>query len=387
MKSSPTAPTSRFTELVEDLSLGDFRESNQLTLLKNGDEIFPAMLEAIRGATESIEFLTYVFWRSKIATEFTDALSERAKAGITVRLLVDAAGGATISSRTVWKLERSSVHVAWFRPGSLRHIRRLNHRTHRKILLIDGHIGFTGGVGIADEWTGDTQDKNHWRETHCRIVGPACVDMHRGFAENWLEATKEKLEPIQEIPTSGTVAIHTTISASGGPRPTAVERLFMAIIVGARKKLWITSAYFVPSQTYVTALARAAKRGVDVRILTNGQLSNHRLTRLAGRSTYAKLLQAGVKIYEYQKTVLHAKIVTADGAYATLGSANLDERSLVLNDELNVSVTDPGVVSELDMQFLEDINNSVHIRRTHWQQRGLVDRVAEAGSSVFKKQL
>ncbi|HUD11746.1 MAG TPA: phospholipase D-like domain-containing protein, partial [Candidatus Saccharimonadia bacterium] len=308
-------------------------------------------------------------------------------AGVKVRLLVDAAGGASIGARTVWQLERSGVQVAWFRPGRFRHIHQLNHRTHRKILIVDGHIGFTGGVGIADEWSGAAQDKHHWRETHCRIDGPACVDLHSGFADNWREATRERLSPPEVTATPGEVSVLTTLSSSGKSRPTPMESLFTAIIATAKHRIWITSAYFVPSPSYVRELAAAAARGVDVRVLTTGRLSNHRVTQMAGRATYEQLLRAGVKIYEYEQTVLHSKIVTADKAFATFGSTNLDDRSLVLNDELNISFTDEKLVSALDLQFLQDLKNSRHIRSTHWYRRGWTSRAAEAYSSLFRGQL
>jgi cardiolipin synthase len=345
------------------------------------------MLEAIQGATSSIEFLTYVFWRSSIATQFAECLCERARAGVSVRILLDAAGGAKIGARTVWQLERAGVKVAWFRPGHIRYLLQLNHRTHRKILLVDGQVGFTGGVGIADEWQGGAQDKHHWRETHCRVQGPAALDLHVGFAESWREATGEHLPQPTPVPHKNDVWLHTTISTAHKQDRTSMERLFSAIIQGARRKLWITTAYFVPNERYVDLLSAAQKRGVDVRIFTNGNLSNHKLALLAGRATYTHLLSAGVKIYEYQKTVLHAKVMTADGIYATIGSTNLDDRSLVLNDELNLSVVDEEVVGLLDLQFLQDLKDAKHIRATRWYERGWINRVAETGSSVFRGQL
>ncbi|HUD11519.1 MAG TPA: phospholipase D-like domain-containing protein [Candidatus Saccharimonadia bacterium] len=382
-----TSDQERIVRAVERATGSKFRAGNQCTVLQNGDEIFPAMLQAIRGAKVSVEFLTYVFWRGSVASEFADALSERARAGVDVRLLLDAAGGATIGARTVWLLERAGVRVEWFRPGRFKYIRQLNHRTHRKILIVDGSVAFTGGVGIADEWRGSAQDKKHWRETHCRIVGPAVIDMHRGFADSWLETTGVRLEIPEPAAHKSDISVHTTISTSGDAGPTDMERLFMAVIKGARHRLWITTAYFVPSEYYVCALVAAAGKGVDVRILTNGNLSNHKLALLAGRASYSRLLDAGVKIYEYQKTVLHAKVMTADRCYATIGSTNLDDRSLVLNDELNVSVTDTGVVGALDLKFLKDLKESKHIRSTHWYQRGWVNQLAERGSSVFRGQL
>ncbi len=363
-----------------------FRPGNSLKLLQNGDEIFPAMLEAIRGAQSTIEFTTYVYWHSQIATEFADALCERAKAGVTVRLLVDAIGGAIMSTRTIGKLEQAGVHVAWFRPLRFGHLRQINHRTHRKILIIDGRIGFTGGVGIADEWNGRAQGPNNWRETHCRVSGPACQDLFEGFAANWFEATRERLVPPPIPPAAGSAAVLTTISVAG-PRPTAIERLFSTAIAAAQERLWITSAYFVPSAETVAALTAASLRGVDVRIITNGKSTNHKLTRHAGQASYETLIENGVKIYEYQRTMLHAKVITIDHSWATLGSANLDNRSLVLNDELNISIVDPTIIVQIERQFWQDIKASQHIRIALWHRRRWLERLAIAGSSVFSKQL
>jgi cardiolipin synthase len=388
-KSGPAAPPANpFLAAVEQATGTPYRPGNQFTVLQNGDQIFPLMLAAINSARTSIEFVTYVYWRSHIASQFADALCERARAGVSVRLLIDAVGGAVMNSRTVWQLERSGVQVAWFRPLRWPYLRRLNNRTHRKILLIDGHTGFTGGVGIADEWTGSAGDPQHWRETHCRIIGPACADLRAGFAENWREATHERLVLADSAPVSpaGPVAVHTT-SSTAGPQPTAVELLLHAAIATATRRLWITTAYFVPNAELAERLIAAADRGVDVRVLTNGPRTNHRITRLAGQAAYPALLAAGVHIYEYRPTVLHAKVVTADSTWATIGSTNLDDRSLVLNDELNVSVADPAIAAALDRQFLADLDHSTRLDRADWPQRHLAQRAAIAAASVFRHQL
>ena len=370
----------------EKVSGSEFRGGNELTILQNGQEIFPAMLEAIRGAQSSIEFVTYVYWHSKVATQFADALCERARAGVTVRLLIDAIGGAIMSTRTVGQLEQAGVTVAWFRPLRFGHLRQINHRTHRKILIIDGRIGFTGGVGIADQWDGDGSGPGQWRETHCRIVGPACVDLAAGFQDNWLESTGENLPvPLAPAP-AGSTAVLTTVS-SYGSRPTPMERLFEAAIAAASERLWITTAYFVPTPELTQALKAATARGVDVRVLTNGTGTNHKFTLHAGRASYAELILAGVKMYEYQRTVLHVKIITVDRQWATTGSTNLDYRSLVLNDELNISMLDPAIIARLDSQFLEDIKASRHVRIAAWQRRGWPQRLLEVSSKAFSKQL
>jgi cardiolipin synthase A/B len=376
----------RYSQILETVTGSPFREGNEFALLQNGDEIFPAMLKAIREAQQSIVFLSYVFWRSGITTEFAQAMMERARAGVQVRLLVDAFGGATISARTIWQLERSGVKVGWFRPGRWKHIRQFNHRTHRKILITDGRIGFTGGVGIADIWTGFGQDRRHWREIHCRIEGPAVIDMHAAFAESWLESTGERLSALTAVAPLGDVAVHTTTSTAG-VRPTRAEQMVTSVFAAASSRLWITSAYFVPSRGIVQSLAATAGRGVDVRVLTNGRATDHHITRFAGRAVYGPLLEAGVKLYEYQESVHHAKVMTADSAWGTIGSINLDARSLVLNDELNVSVVDPGIVAALEAQFLADLQRAEQITSAGWRLRGRLNRMAEYASSFFANQL
>jgi cardiolipin synthase len=339
------------------------RPGNSFALLQNGSEIFPAMIEAIRGAEHTVEFLSYVFWRSHIASEFAAALMERAQAGITVRLLVDAVGAATISARTIWELEKAGVQVGWFRPGRWKYLKRFNNRTHRKLLIIDGKVGFTGGIGIADEWTGFGVPHKEWRETHCRIEGPAVADMHEGFVE-----------------------IHTTISTAG-TRPTQAELLVEAVFSSAVKRLWITTAYFVPTPDVVSLLCAAAVRKVDVRILTNGPKTNHRVTRAAGRATYQDLLDAGVRLFEYQPTIHHSKVMTADNTWATLGSTNLDPRSLIIDDELNVSVSNNKIVDKLDAQFLADLKLAEEITAEAWAGRSRFDKIAEAAASLLAPQL
>jgi cardiolipin synthase len=392
MNTTPARPDiaaqKNYTKLVETSTGTPFRAGNDLVILQNGDEIFPAMLKAVRSAERTIEFSTYVYWKSDIATEFANALCERAKSGVEVRLLVDAVGAAIMNTRTVWQLERAGVKLAWFRPVRWPYLHKLNNRTHRKVLLVDREVGFTGGVGIADQWTGSADAPNHFRETHCRLAGPACADLLEAFAHNWHEATREQLEQPgpQHLYSAGNVDVHTTISTAG-PRPTAVERLFGAVIAASHRNLWITTAYFVPTDEFTSALEAAARRGVDVRVLTNGPLTNHRVTRWAGHGSYARLLAGGVKIYEYQGTVLHSKVITADQAWASLGSTNFDARSLILNDELNIEVVDAALVRLLDQQFLADLQRSRQITGSVWLRRRWTNRVAEAGAGLFRGQL
>lgn len=381
-----TGPT--FQAVTEAATSQLYRDGNRLVVYQNGDEIFPAMLSAISRAQHTVEFSTYVYWRSSIASQFADALIERAVSGVTVRLLVDAVGGAVMDSRTLWRLERAGVRVVWFRPIRLPYLHKFNNRTHRKILIIDGQIGFTGGVGIAAEWTGQTQDARHWRETHCRVDGPACIDLYAGFTENWREATGETMpEPPTPPAYPDGLAVQTVISTAGRHRPTAIDQLFAAVFARTTQRLWITTAYFVPSPAMCRLLSEAAARGVDVRVLTNGPLSNHKITRLAGRASYQGLLAAGVKLYEYQQTVLHAKAVTADGLWCTLGSANLDGRSLIHNDELNISVCDKALAAQIDDVFLQDLAQSHEILLDQWSRRPWLDRAGELSTYFVRGQL
>ena len=375
-------------EATVDATNRPYRPGNRITVYENGDTIFPAMLQAIRAARQSIEFCTYVYWKSDIATKFADALIDRAKHGVTVRLLVDAVGGAVMDTRTLWRLERAGVQMAWFRPVRWPYIHKLNNRTHRKILLVDEAVGFTGGVGIADEWTGSAADPAHWRETHCRIDGPACLDLREGFAENWFDATHETLPPVTQVPApAGEIEVQTTISTAGRHRATPIDQLFSTVFTQVRRRLWITTAYFVPSEQISSQLLGAAARGVDVRIITNGPLTNHRVTRLAGRSTFGPLLAAGVNIYEYQPTVLHTKIMLADSQWATIGSANLDGRSLVHNDELNIAFCEPGLVAQLEATFQQDQLRSRLVDPAAWAARGGRERLAEWAASLVRNQL
>ncbi len=364
-----------------------FRDHNSITVLKNGDEIFPAMLEAIRGAKESVELCTYVYWRGEIAHQIGDALIERSIAGVQTRLLLDALGSLKIEKELVQKMEDAGVKVARFRPPTWFGLHRLNYRTHRKILVIDSQIGFTGGVGIAEEWTGNAQDPEHWRDTHCRVDGPACIDLQAGFAENWAEATGEHLSiRDQKTIKPGNIAIQTTLSGAGKGSPSA-EKLMIDTFDAAKERLWITSAYFVPTGIIRKSLMRAVARGVDVRIITNGTYGNHQVTRWAGHVSYTPLLRNGIKLFEYQKTVLHAKVITMDNNWSLLGSVNIDNRSLALNDEIAISFKDLEITRLLDEHFEQDLKQSQEIKLQYWMERGFHKKALMHFSGLFRRQL
>ena len=387
----PPAPgTPDFARLVEALTAAPLRQGNRVTVLRNGDEIFPAMLDAIKAARQTVDFATYVYWTGSIAPQFADALAERARAGVEVNVLLDAVGAAKMERELVEQLETAGARVAWFRPVRWWTLHKLNNRTHRKILVVDGQLGFTGGVGIAEEWTGNAQDAGHWRDTHVRVEGPATRDLLGGFLDNWAEATQCVLTGRDHLPDidgfdDGVQVQVTRSTAQKGS--TDAEHLFYAAIACARERLWLTTAYFAPRRAFVDALCAATARGVDVRVLVNGPHIDKEAVRQAGRRTYDRLLACGGRIFEYQRTMLHAKVMAVDSAWATVGSINFDNRSFALNDELNLSVRDPAVVAELEKHFLDDTDDAVELDLARWRARPLPAKAKELGSALVRREL
>jgi cardiolipin synthase len=387
----PPAPgTTDFARLVEALTVAPLRQGNRVTVLRNGDEIFPAMLEAIRSAEETINFATYVYWTGSIAPEVAAALAERAEAGAKVNVLLDAVGAAKIDRALVERLECSGATVAWFRPPKWYTLHKLNNRTHRRILVVDGKVGFTGGVGIAEEWTDDCRDPGHWRDTHVRVEGPATRDLLGGFLDNWAEATQCILSGPDHLPDVSGVddGIQVQVTRSTAQKgSTDAEHLFYAAIACARERIWVTTSYFAPRRAFVNALCAASAGGVDVCVLTNGPHINRQVVRQAGRHIYQRMLDCGVRIFEYQRTMLHAKVLIVDANWATVGSINWDNRSFALNDELNLSVRDRAVVAELERHFLADLDDAVELEAAAWRARPAVVRARELVSAAIRREL
>ncbi|HEX6675694.1 MAG TPA: phospholipase D-like domain-containing protein [Actinomycetes bacterium] len=387
----PPAPGSPdFARLVEALTIAPLREGNRVKVLKNGSEIFPAMLDAINAAEKTVDFATYVYWTGSIAPQFADALADRARAGVEVNVLLDAVGAAKMEPALIERLEESGATVAWFRPVRWWTLNKLNNRSHRKILVVDGRVGFTGGVGIAEEWTGNCEDPEHWRDTHVRVEGPAARDLLGGFLDNWAEATNRILSGREHLPDiagfdDGVQVQVTRSSAEKGS--TDAEQLFYAAIACARERLWLTTAYFAPRRAFVDALCDAVRRGVDVRVLVNGPHIDRALVRRAGQHMYDQLLARGVRIFEYQRTMLHAKTLAVDSTWATVGSINFDNRSFALNDELNLAVRDPAVVATFEKHFLADLDDAVELDLDAWRARPLAQRAREVGGALLRREL
>lgn len=385
----PPPGTSAFARLVESWCGAPARDGNRVEVLRNGEEIFPSMLEAIASATRTVDFSTYIMWAGDTATTFAEALMDRARAGVNVNVMLDAWGSAQMDRTLVTRMEEAGARFVWFRTPRWYTLDKLNNRSHRRILVIDGRVGFTGGMGVAEEWAGDAAEPGSWRETHLRVEGPAVRDLVGAFADHWVEETGEVLggDHLPELTAfDDGVAVQVSKSSASGGRA-AAEALIFAAIVGARDRLWLTTAYFAPRRALVDALVEAAERGVDVRILVNGPNIDKEVVRRVGQRSYAGLLEGGVRVFEYQRTMMHAKVVLADDCWANVGTANFDNRSLSLQDEMNCSVVDAGLVAELEKHFLHDFDGSEEILLERWRERPLRARAFEAAAESVRHSL
>ena len=365
-------------------------EGNLVDVLVNGDQIFPAMLEAIGEAERTIDLLTFVYWRGGIGRTFGDALSEKARSGVRVRVLLDAWGCSSIDPGLVSEMEDAGVRVRWFRPLHRLQPTKANHRTHRKVMIVDEATGFTGGVGIADEWCGDARNPDEWRDTHFRVRGPAVDGLRAAFLDNWLETDPEifdaSIDRFPDQPQPGGAVIQCVRSASEVGW-SEVATLLLSLLQLAEDRIRITTAYFVPDDELVGNLAAASDRGVTVEILLPGPHIDKRFVQLAGEAVYDRLLEHGVRIWEYQPTMMHAKIMTVDGLVANVGSANFNARSTELDEEINLVALDPDLVALLDRQFDADLERSEEIEPGRWEDRSVVRRVLEGITKPLRKKM
>jgi len=362
---------------------------NRTRALVNGDEIFPEMLEAIRGARKSITFEMYIYWKGAIGEQFTAALEERARSGVKVHVMIDALGSQKIEKTVLGRLRDAGARVELYNPVRWDTIARMNNRTHRKIMVIDGAVGFTGGAGIGDEWSGDAQDANHWRDTHFRLEGPAVAQMQAAFMENWIEVTGEVLhgpEYFPELrPVGGELAQFVVSSPGGGGE--SAQLLYLMSIAAAQRSIQLSAAYFVPDDNEVRQLVEARERGVRVQIIVPGPATDSAAVRRASRSTWGELLRAGVEIYEYQPTFYHVKVMTVDGLWVTVGSTNFDTRSFSTNDEANLNVYDRAFAAEGERIFERDLGRSRRITLEEWEARPLREKLLEHAAGLLSSQL
>ena len=346
-------------------------DGNRVETLVNGERIFPAMLDAISKARRSVTFESYIYWKGDVGKRFADALAERARAGVKVHVLLDWAGSHKMDQDSVNEMGRAGVQfVKYHRPQWYR-FKHLNHRTHRKLLVVDGTVGFTGGVGIADEWNGDAQDSIHWRDTHFRVEGPVVAQLQGAFADNWTQATGTVLTGDDYFPALSPAGASRAqmfkSSIEGGAE--SMQLMYMLTLASATKSIDLSMAYFIPDELAMDHLVAAAKRGVRVRIILPGEHTDSHLVRSASRSSWGRLLAAGGEIYEYQPTMFHCKVLVVDGVWTSVGSTNFDSRSFRLNDEANLNVYDPGFASLQSAQFERDLLRARRITYREWQER------------------
>ena len=366
-----------------------FTEGNAITVLRNGDEIFPAMLDAIRGAQHSVDLMTFVYWKGWPAREFADALCDRAKSGLRVRVLIDALGGLRIEQGIIESMEDSQVDVHWFRKPWLKSPFKQNHRGHRKVCIVDETIGFTGGVGIAEEWGGDARDQTEWRDTHFRVEGPAVDGLAAAFIQDWAETGRplyDECDRFPDQPKPGPAAVQ-VVRGSASIGWDDIHTVWYVLMRSAQQRIRLQSAYFSPDGAIRAALKEAVGRGVEVDVLLPGPHADKRVAQLASESIYADLISAGVRIWNFQPSMLHTKIMVVDGAAALIGSSNVNRRSLDHDEEVALVVIDPASVDLLDRQFLEDLERSQQINLSRWENRSATQRTFEALTATIRRWL
>ncbi|WP_355506131.1 phospholipase D-like domain-containing protein [Xanthomonas cannabis] len=362
---------------------------NKIDVLQNGREIFPAMLAAIRGAQHTITFETYIYWSGEIGREFSEALSARARAGVKVRVTIDWGGSLKMDPSLVEEMTEAGVEVHRYRPLTWYNLHRVNNRTHRKLLVIDGRLGFTGGVGVADQWMGDAQDPDHWRDSHYRIEGPVVSQVQAAFNDNWIKSTGRVLngaEYYPELAPAGDSDAQLFVASPAGGSE-SMHLMYLIAIAAARTSIDLAAAYFVPDALITRSLLEARSRGVNIRVLLPGKHIDAISVRLASKASWEPLLQAGIAIHEYMPTMLHTKLLIIDGLLVSVGSTNFDIRSFRLNDEASLNVYDRTLAARMTEVFEADLQRAEHYTLERWRARPLRQKLGEKLVFPFRSQV
>ncbi|WP_412060563.1 phospholipase D-like domain-containing protein [Rubrivirga sp. IMCC45206] len=364
-------------------------DGNLISDLQNGTEIFPAMLAAIASAEETITFETFVYWSGDIGRQFAEALAERARDSVEVRVLVDWAGAQKMDPASFDLMEAAGVEIHWYRPLEWYTLARLNNRTHRKILVVDGTVGFTGGVGIADEWDGDGDSPEEWRDAHFQVEGPVVAQLQAAFLDNWIETTGEILNGPAYFPpldSVGTASAHVFTSSPAGGSD-SMRLMYMMAIAAAEHTIDLAAAYFVPDGLLSDALVAAQERGVRVRIVLPGEHMDSELVSISSKGTWGPLLEAGVLIAEFAPSMYHTKMLLVDGIFTSVGSTNFDIRSFELNDEASLNIYDATFAARMTEVFEADLANAEPYSYEQWQNRPWTEKLAETLVRPLKSQL
>ena len=375
---------------IAGLTHSALEAGNSAEVLQNGDRFFPPLLRDIAAARETVHIESFIWYDGKLARQLAGLLARKAKEGVEVRVLVDASGGRQLKGEVKEMLERAGAKVAHFHPVRFSNLGRLNNRDHRKLMIIDGRIGYIGGFCIADEWTGNAQHKKSYRDTGLRITGPVVNRLQAAFCENWIEETGEvpagdKYFP--KIPPSGPTLAHLAYTSPDN-NVSAVALLYYLAIKSARREILIQNPYMLPDEQGIALLADAVARGVQVHVmLPSDDATDSPLVQHASHHHFGTLLKKGVKIHEYTKTLLHQKVIVVDGMWACVGSTNFDERSFQLNDEVSIGVVDPVIAGQLRSAFFDDLRSTNELKFQEWKDRSLwhktIDGVAYLGRSQF----
>ena len=361
---------------------------NRVSIYTNGDQFYPAMLEAIRGATRSVNMECYIFQPGRIADQFIDALSDRARKGLNVTIVVDAIGSFNLWGRPVRRLRQAGCRIESYQRLRWYSLARINNRTHRELLVVDGRVAFAGGAGVADWWAYPRRRKPAWRDTMARFEGPIVAALQGIAAENWLECCGEILTGPEYFPSLDRAGETTAfvIRSSPSDRSTASRVTFQLLMEGADRNVHISTPYFLPDRALRRALKDIAQRGVNVSVIVPGRHTDQRWVRLASRRMWGQLLECGVRIYEYQATMTHAKILVIDGLWAVLGTTNIDNRSFEHNDEINVGLRDEAVAARLLEDYERDLQDSEEITLERWQRRPLWEQVVGPFVWILERQ-
>lgn len=378
-----------FLYMLEALTDAKVNRRVSLEVLTNGNKFYEAELQAIADAKQSVNLEAYIFQRGEIAQRYLKALGERARAGVKVNLLMDGVGSAGVTESYVQELKDAGGKLAFYNPMKWHRLPRYNNRTHRELLVVDGELAFIGGAGVADHWYKGDEKSARWRDTMVRVKGDAVPNLQATFAENWLESCGELLTgpeyfKITEVENDTAVLVINSTPSAGGS--TRARVLFQVLLASAQRSVEITTPYFLPDRSMCEELARAAERGVKVTVLVPGRHSDHVLTRSSSRAAYGKLLRAGIRIFEYEPGMLHAKILLVDGLWSVVGSTNFDNRSFGLNDEVNLAARDVAFTERLEEDYARDLANSREVTLNDWRKRSIFERAPELLGWVLERQ-
>lgn len=366
---------------------GSLLEGNAVEILQNGDGFFPRLLADIAAATETVHLETYVWWEGDICRQVAEALAAKARQGVAVRVLLDATGSAKMDKKLLELMRAAGVKVSKYRPFRLSNIARVNSRDHRKLMVVDGRVGYVFGHGISDKWLGNAQDADHWRDTGARLLGPIVGSLQSCFTENWVEETGEVLAGDKFFPRlepAGTTSAHLAYHFNHGS-VSSVDLLYRLAFASAQRELLIQNPYLAPDPEVLELIAKAADRGVDVRIMLPGEVTDAQIVRHAGHHHFDTLLERGVRLFEYQPTLNHQKIIIVDGQWSHLGSTNLDNRSFESNDEVSLGIVDGAIAAELKAAFERDLESTEEIELERWQKRSWLHKLRDAASYRFNE--